>query len=207
MHFVPVCAGCDVTDAQFTAACPVGSHCPLFSGGHVKAAVELPLLLQALQQEHVSIATGSIDTFTTTGVRLSTRQAVAADLVIVCTGFNLLPLGGVKLSVDGAPMELGTRMMYKGFQPEGVPNLAVVIGYLNASWTLRVNLIGRYICRLMKHMDETATRSCTPRWATRASGRARLRHTRWCAHAKAAEAAPRSSRRAVTEAPVADECE
>ena len=109
---------------------------------------------KALAKPHVSMATGAIDTFTKNGVRLEGGEHVDADLVIICTGFNLLPLGGVRVSIDGAPMDLSVRMLYKGFQPEGVPNLAVVIGYLNASWTLRVDLIGRYITRLIKHMDE-----------------------------------------------------
>jgi hypothetical protein len=36
----------------------------------------------------------------------------------------------------------------------GVPNLAWVFGYFRASWTLRVDMLGDFICGLLNHMDE-----------------------------------------------------
>ena len=35
---------------------------------------------------------------------------------------------------------------------EGVPNLALAIGYTNASWTLKCDLTCDYVCRLLNHM-------------------------------------------------------
>ena len=35
---------------------------------------------------------------------------------------------------------------------EGVPNLAIAIGYTNASWTLKCDLTCDYVCRLLNHM-------------------------------------------------------
>ena len=37
---------------------------------------------------------------------------------------------------------------------EGVPNLAVAIGYTNASWTLKCDLTCQYVCRLLNHMRD-----------------------------------------------------
>ena len=35
----------------------------------------------------------------------------------------------------------------------GVPNLAFCVGYTNASWTLRADLVSQYVCRLVTHLD------------------------------------------------------
>jgi hypothetical protein len=43
-----------------------------------------------------------------------------------------------------------------------VPNLAYVFGYFRASWTLRADLIGDFVCRLLAHMDERGTTMVTP---------------------------------------------
>jgi hypothetical protein len=44
-----------------------------------------------------------------------------------------------------------------------LPNAAVVLGYTNASWTLKADLSSEYYCRLINHMDATGMRQCTPR--------------------------------------------
>ena len=44
----------------------------------------------------------------------------------------------------------------------GVPNLASVFGYTNASWTLKADLICRYVCRLLNLMDRKGMRQVTP---------------------------------------------
>jgi hypothetical protein len=47
----------------------------------------------------------------------------------------------------------------------GVPNLAAAIGYTNASWTLKCDLVCQYVCRLLKHMDDGGYRQVMPRWS------------------------------------------
>ena len=44
-----------------------------------------------------------------------------------------------------------------------VPNLASSFGYINASWTLRADLICEYVCRLVNHMAKNGVDQCTPR--------------------------------------------
>jgi hypothetical protein len=39
-----------------------------------------------------------------------------------------------------------------------VPNFSNSMGYTNASWTLKTDLIAEYVCRLITHMDKTGTR-------------------------------------------------
>ena len=108
------------------------------------------------------MVTERIDTFTEKGLRLASGAELEADLIVTATGLNLLPLGGVALSVDGVGVELPEKLSYKGMMLEGVPNLAFAVGYTNASWTLKCDLTCEYVCRLFNHMDKHGSRICTP---------------------------------------------
>jgi hypothetical protein len=44
-----------------------------------------------------------------------------------------------------------------------VPNLAIAIGYTNASWTLKCDLTCDYVCRLLNHMHEHGLTGCVAR--------------------------------------------
>jgi monooxygenase len=44
-----------------------------------------------------------------------------------------------------------------------VPNLASVFGYINASWTLKADLICAYVARLIAYMDRKGYAQVTPR--------------------------------------------
>jgi monooxygenase len=84
-------------------------------------------------------------------------------VVVTATGLNLLALGGMTLAVDGREVELSETVGYKGMMLSGVPNLALALGYTNASWTLKCDLVSEYVCRLLNHMDALGCRQCTPR--------------------------------------------
>ena len=86
-----------------------------------------------------------------------------ADIVVTATGLQLVTLGEMDFVVDGEPVDFSKTWTYKGFAYSDVPNLASSFGYINASWTLRADLICEYVCRLLNHMDETGTVQCTPR--------------------------------------------
>jgi monooxygenase len=47
-----------------------------------------------------------------------------------------------------------------------LPNLAVILGYTNASWTLKADLSSEYFCRLIRHLDAIGMRQATPRDST-----------------------------------------
>ena len=59
--------------------------------------------------------------------------------------------------------ELHDQMTYKGVLLEGMPNLAWIFGYTNAPWTLKSDIAGEYLCRLLKHMDDHGQVVATPR--------------------------------------------
>jgi cation diffusion facilitator CzcD-associated flavoprotein CzcO len=101
-----------------------------------------------------SIVTDRIDSFTETGVKLASGTELEADLVVTATGLNLLAIGGMDLTVDGHEIDLSKTVGYKGMMFSGVPNMAVALGYTNASWTLKCDLCSHYVCRLINYMDE-----------------------------------------------------
>jgi cation diffusion facilitator CzcD-associated flavoprotein CzcO len=119
-------------------------------------------LFEAISHGSVSLVTDQIETFTETGIRLVSGQELEADLVITATGLNLQPIGGAELVVDGRPVELPEAMVYKGCMLSGVPNFAMSFGYTNASWTLKADLICRYVCRILDHMERRGYTRCMP---------------------------------------------
>jgi cation diffusion facilitator CzcD-associated flavoprotein CzcO len=119
-------------------------------------------LFTAIRDGRASVATGHIDRFVPEGIRLTTGEVLAADVVVSATGLLLLPVGGIEVVVDGEPVDAGRRMAYRGLMLSGVPNLAYCIGYTNASWTLRADLSSRYVCRLLAFMDRNDYAVATP---------------------------------------------
>jgi monooxygenase len=119
-------------------------------------------LFQTVGSGTASIVTDRIETFTETGLKLESGRELEADVVVTATGLNMLALGGIELTVDGRPVELSETVGYKGMMFSGIPNLAITVGYTNASWTLKCDLTCEYTCRLLNHMDEHGYRRCMP---------------------------------------------
>ena len=109
-----------------------------------------------------SMVTDEIDRFTTKGIRLKSGSQLEADIVVTATGFNLSVLGGIHFYRDGQPIDFAETVTYRGMMFTGVPNMAWIFGYFRASWTLRVDLIGDFVCRLLRHMDTTGATSVEP---------------------------------------------
>ena len=120
-------------------------------------------LFQSMRDGKVSIVTDQIETFTDKGIKLRSGAELEADLIVTATGLNLRLLGGLEATVDGERVEFAKTYNYKGMMFSDVPNLALAVGYTNASWTLKAELICRYVCRLLNHMTATGTRQCAPR--------------------------------------------
>lgn len=119
-------------------------------------------LFHAIKAGRASVVTDQIDTFTETGIRLRSGQELEADIVVTATGLAMQALGGTELWVDGRKIDPGQTLAYKGVMMSGVPNLASVFGYINASWTLKADLICNYVCRLLNAMDRKGARQVTP---------------------------------------------
>jgi monooxygenase len=120
-------------------------------------------LFRAIGSGRASVVTGEIASFDETGLLLRSGEHLQADVVVTATGLELKFLGGLALAIDGAPLDPTRSLPYRGTMLSDVPNLAMVFGYTNASWTLRADLVCAYVCRLLNHMDRVGARWCVPR--------------------------------------------
>ncbi len=119
-------------------------------------------LFQGIKSGKASVVTDEIERFTETGILLKSGQTLEADIIITATGFNLNVLGDIAFEIDGKPLDFAKTVTYRGMMFTGVPNLIWVFGYFRASWTLRADLIGDFVCRLLKHMDKKGVKHVVP---------------------------------------------
>ncbi|MCV6986585.1 NAD(P)/FAD-dependent oxidoreductase [Mycobacterium shinjukuense] len=110
-------------------------------------------LFRAIRHGQVEVVTDTIDRFIPTGIRLNSGRELSADIIITATGLNLQLFGGATASIDGEPVDLTQTMAYKGMMLSGIPNMAYTVGYTNASWTLKADLVSEFVCRLLNYMD------------------------------------------------------
>ena len=120
-------------------------------------------LFRAIRGGRAAVVTDTIDSFTATGIRLASGRHLEADIVVAATGLRMKVFAGLELVVDGERMPLARRMAYKGMMFSGLPNLALALGYTNASWTLRCDLVSEHVCRLLNHMRRKGYVQVTPR--------------------------------------------
>lgn len=120
-------------------------------------------LFKAIASGKARVVTDTIARVEQDGLRLNSGEHLAADIIVTATGLTLQACGGMALSVDGQPVDLGQRLAYQGLLLDGVPNLAFCVGYTNASWTLRADLSSQHVCRLLNHMQKHGYRRCVAR--------------------------------------------
>ncbi|MCB0990848.1 MAG: NAD(P)/FAD-dependent oxidoreductase [Acidimicrobiales bacterium] len=131
-------------------------------------------LFHAIKSGKASAVTGEIETFTETGLKMTDGTTVDADIIITATGFNMNVLGDVEFDIDGAPLDWPSRIGYHGTMFTGIPNMAWVFGYFRASWTLRADMIGHFVCRLLDHMDAKGASVVVPQLREEDEGMPRL---------------------------------
>ncbi|MBL0746780.1 flavin-containing monooxygenase [Nocardioides baculatus] len=119
-------------------------------------------LFAAIKDGSASVVTDRIATFTETGLELVSGEHLDAEVVVTATGLNLQVFGGTELSVDGEQVKPHETMAYRAMMLSGVPNFAFTIGYTNASWTLKADLVAEYVVRVLKRLRSTGTRSVVP---------------------------------------------
>jgi cation diffusion facilitator CzcD-associated flavoprotein CzcO len=120
-------------------------------------------LFTAIRDGTASVVTDEIETFTETGLRLKSGAKLDADVIVTATGFHLSALGDIAFAVDGKSLAFSDTVTYRGMMFTGTPNLAQVFGYFRASWTLRVDLVANFVCRLLQHMQAIGAQRVTVR--------------------------------------------
>ena len=120
-------------------------------------------MFEAINDGKASIVTDQIETFTERGILLKSGRELEADIIVTATGLVMQACGGAELEVDGRRVDIAQVLAYKGVMMSDVPNFASVFGYINASWTLKADIICRYVCRLLNTMDRKGMRQVTPR--------------------------------------------
>ena len=119
-------------------------------------------LFKAIKSGAADVVTDHIDCFTETGVQLKSGEHLPADIIVTATGLNMEVCSGLKIYVDDREIDFADTFSYKGMMLSGIPNFAFSMGYTNASWTLKSDLISAYFCKLINHIDKSGLRYCMP---------------------------------------------
>jgi monooxygenase len=111
-------------------------------------------LFRTIKKGKADVVTDTIDTFTKTGIKLTSGQELEADIIVTATGLNLQLFGGAEILRNGEAIDLHDTMAYKGMMLTQMPNMAFTVGYTNASWTLKADLVSEFVCRVLNYMDD-----------------------------------------------------
>lgn len=111
-------------------------------------------LFKGIRAGKASVVTDEIESFTETGIQLKSGKELKADIIVTATGFDINVLGDIAFEIDGKPLDFAETVTYRGMMFTGVPNMVWVFGYFRASWTLRADLVGDFVCRLLNYMQK-----------------------------------------------------
>ena len=120
-------------------------------------------LFRAIRENRAEVVTDHIDQFNKEGIHLKSGKQLDADIVVLATGLNLKFAGGVQYSVDGKVLDFAEHFIFRGMMFSGLPNMAFTVGYTNSSWTLKADLTGQYVSRLLNKMARHSYTAVTPR--------------------------------------------
>jgi len=119
-------------------------------------------LFRVLRDGTAEVVTDTIERVVPDGVLLSSGRHLDADILVTATGLTLVPFGRVELSVDGEKVDLPRTMAYRALMLAGLPNLFFTVGYTNASWTLKADLVAEFASRVISHLREHGYTSVVP---------------------------------------------
>ena len=120
------------------------------------------VLFRTIREGKADVVTDTIERFTKTGIELHSGEKLEADIIVTATGLNLRLFGGATILRNGVPVDLTKSMTYKSMMLSGMPNSAFTIGYTNASWTLKADLVSEFVCRVLNYMDANGFDTVVP---------------------------------------------
>ncbi|KAL5365931.1 flavin-binding monooxygenase [Aspergillus floccosus] len=121
----------------------------------------------SLGEGKAHVETGRIKVVTADWVILESGKQLHADIVIPATGLKLAFGGRTNISVDEKPVNLADRYAWNTALLQDIPNLAFMMGYTNASWTLGAETTAHLLCRVLQHMQRNGYDTVIPRKAAR----------------------------------------
>ena len=110
-------------------------------------------MFEAIKAGKADIATGRIKVVDKAGIELEDGRHIDADVIVTATGLKLAVCGKIAISMDGKPVNFAEHWYYRNCMFSNLPNFAALFGYLNAGWTLRVDIAAEWLCRLFNQMD------------------------------------------------------
>eukprot|EP00092_Neocalanus_flemingeri_P079834 GFUD01099497.1.p1 GENE.GFUD01099497.1~~GFUD01099497.1.p1 ORF type:complete len:514 (+),score=114.96 GFUD01099497.1:53-1543(+) len=119
-----------------------------------------------IREGKATMVTGHIDHFTENGIQMKDGKNIEADLIISATGLTIqqnFPFSTMKVTVDGKPYVAATHLIYNAFMISEVPNFAFVIGYTNASWTLKADIASMYFTKMLNYMRSNKITKVVPK--------------------------------------------
>ncbi|HEY6574968.1 MAG TPA: NAD(P)/FAD-dependent oxidoreductase, partial [Mycobacterium sp.] len=119
-------------------------------------------LFKTIRKGNADVVTDTIDRFVPEGIKLNSGDVLDADIIVTATGLNMRLFGGAAIRRNGEPLDLTQSMAYKGMMLSGIPNMAFTIGYTNASWTLKADLVSEFVCRVLNYMDANGFDNVVP---------------------------------------------
>jgi len=119
-------------------------------------------LFKEVGRGRAEVVTATVDRFDADGVLLAGGRHLDADVIVTATGLRLSPFGDIELDVDGEKVDPARELTYRALMLSGVPNFVFTVGYTNASWTLKADLVAEYTCRLLAHLQQHGYRSVVP---------------------------------------------
>jgi cation diffusion facilitator CzcD-associated flavoprotein CzcO len=116
----------------------------------------------AISSGAARIETGNIERIGPDRIHLREGDEIEADVIAKATGLEILVFGDIEFSVDGVRVDPADQLVYRGAMLSGVPNFVFVVGYTNASWTLKSELVAQFACRFIGAVDKAGAESGVP---------------------------------------------
>ncbi|KAI4160347.1 MAG: hypothetical protein LQ342_005843 [Letrouitia transgressa] len=118
---------------------------------------------EALRTERARVITDTIVTVTEREVKLASGRSLRPDIIVTATGLKLLVGGGAKISIDNAPpIAVSEKFLWRNTMLQDVPNMAMMIGYPDAPWTLGADVNALLVCRLLRTMRQQRFAAAVP---------------------------------------------
>ena len=117
---------------------------------------------KALHKGKADIVTDHIETMDDKGILLKSGKRLDADIVITATGLKVQLFGSAKVVIDGQPLDLASKFVWKGALMQDVPNFCFVFGYTNMSWTLGADATSLLFARLVRGMQNRGQTTVIP---------------------------------------------